>query len=67
MLISSSLELSGSVINEMIMIRCLFLLLFLNRIYERVVEKPYLDLPLGTAFWLGQRNNAHGYFKVGFS
>ncbi|XP_053880762.1 protein kinase C-binding protein NELL2 isoform X1 [Malaclemys terrapin pileata] len=34
-----------------------------NRIYERVVEKPYMDLPLGTAFWLGQRNNAHGYFK----
>ncbi|XP_068950342.1 protein kinase C-binding protein NELL2 [Petaurus breviceps papuanus] len=34
-----------------------------NKIYERVVEKPSLDFPLGTAFWLGQRNNAHGYFK----
>jgi len=27
------------------------------------VEKPSTDLPLGTTFWLGQRNNAHGYFK----
>ncbi|KAH0616621.1 hypothetical protein JD844_027877 [Phrynosoma platyrhinos] len=35
-----------------------------NRIYERVVEKPYMDLPVGTAFWLGQRNSAHGYFKL---
>uniref|UniRef100_A0A670JGD1 Neural EGFL like 2 n=1 Tax=Podarcis muralis TaxID=64176 RepID=A0A670JGD1_PODMU len=34
-----------------------------NKIYERVVEKPYLDLPAGTTFWLGQRNSAHGYFK----
>ncbi|XP_053260659.1 protein kinase C-binding protein NELL2 isoform X2 [Podarcis raffonei] len=34
-----------------------------NKIYERVVEKPYLDLPVGTTFWLGQRNSAHGYFK----
>lgn len=24
-----------------------------------------MDLPLGTTFWLGQRNTAHGYFKVG--
>lgn len=37
------------------------------RIYERVVEMPSTDLPLGTTFWLGQRNNAHGYFKVLFS
>ncbi|MEJ1271319.1 NEL-like 2 [Cricetulus griseus] len=34
-----------------------------NKIYERVVEMPSTDLPLGTTFWLGQRNNAHGYFK----
>ncbi|ELK08448.1 Protein kinase C-binding protein NELL2 [Pteropus alecto] len=34
-----------------------------NKIYERVVDKPSTDLPLGTTFWLGQRNNAHGYFK----
>ncbi|XP_066039225.1 protein kinase C-binding protein NELL2 [Chamaea fasciata] len=34
-----------------------------NKIYERVVEKPFMDLPLGTTFWLGQRNTAHGYFK----
>ncbi|EGV98798.1 Protein kinase C-binding protein NELL2 [Cricetulus griseus] len=35
-----------------------------NKIYERVVEMPSTDLPLGTTFWLGQRNNAHGYFKL---
>ncbi|KAF7246443.1 Protein NEL [Varanus komodoensis] len=34
-----------------------------NKIYERVVEKPFMDLPVGTTFWLGQRNSAHGYFK----
>ncbi|XP_070804065.1 protein kinase C-binding protein NELL2 [Pituophis catenifer annectens] len=34
-----------------------------NKIYERVVEKPYMDLPVGTTFWLGQRNSAHGFFK----
>ena len=39
-------------------------LMLLCRIYERVVEKPSTDLPVGTSFWLGQRNNAHGYFKV---
>ncbi|XP_015672394.1 protein kinase C-binding protein NELL2 [Protobothrops mucrosquamatus] len=33
------------------------------RIYERVVEKPYMNLPVGTTFWLGQRNSAHGFFK----
>lgn len=38
-----------------------------SRIYERVVEMPSTDLPLGTTFWLGQRNNAHGYFKVLFA
>lgn len=39
---------------------------FKIRIYERVVEKPYMDLPVGTTFWLGQRNSAHGFFKVCF-
>ncbi|XP_078530402.1 protein kinase C-binding protein NELL2 isoform X4 [Lissotriton helveticus] len=34
-----------------------------NKIYERVVEKPSMDLPSGTTFWVGQRNNAHGFFK----
>ncbi|XP_064417638.1 protein kinase C-binding protein NELL2 isoform X3 [Latimeria chalumnae] len=34
-----------------------------NKIYERVVEKPCMDIPLETAFWLGQRNYAHGHFK----
>uniref|UniRef100_A0AAY4EA35 Neural EGFL like 2 n=1 Tax=Denticeps clupeoides TaxID=299321 RepID=A0AAY4EA35_9TELE len=34
-----------------------------NRIYERVVEVPSMDLPKETSFWLGQRNSAHGFFK----
>ncbi|XP_035281191.1 protein kinase C-binding protein NELL2-like [Anguilla anguilla] len=34
-----------------------------NRIYERVVETPLMDIPKDTYFWLGQRNNAHGLFK----
>uniref|UniRef100_A0A8C5DZP1 Neural EGFL like 2 n=1 Tax=Gouania willdenowi TaxID=441366 RepID=A0A8C5DZP1_GOUWI len=34
-----------------------------NRIYERVVEAPYMDIPGDTLFWLGQRNSAHGLFK----
>lgn len=35
-----------------------------SRIYERVVEPPYMDIPEGASFWLGQRNAAHGFFKV---
>uniref|UniRef100_A0A7N8WNC3 Neural EGFL like 2a n=1 Tax=Mastacembelus armatus TaxID=205130 RepID=A0A7N8WNC3_9TELE len=35
-----------------------------NRIYERVVEAPYMDIPEDASFWLGQRNAAHGFFKV---
>ncbi|MBN3317000.1 NELL2 protein, partial [Atractosteus spatula] len=38
-----------------------------NRIYERVVETPSMDIPSETLFWLGQRNNAHGFFKVGLT
>ncbi|XP_073328548.1 protein kinase C-binding protein NELL2a isoform X1 [Pagrus major] len=34
-----------------------------NRIYERVVEAPYMDIPEDASFWLGQRNAAHGFFK----
>lgn len=34
-----------------------------NRIYERVVEMPLMDIPEDSSFWLGQRNNAHGLFK----
>uniref|UniRef100_A0A8C5MYA4 Neural EGFL like 2 n=1 Tax=Leptobrachium leishanense TaxID=445787 RepID=A0A8C5MYA4_9ANUR len=34
-----------------------------NKIYERIVEKPYMDIPMGTTLWAGQRNNAHGFFK----
>ncbi|KAM3870175.1 protein kinase C-binding protein NELL2a [Diretmus argenteus] len=34
-----------------------------NRIYERVVEVPYMDIPEDASFWLGQRNSAHGFFK----
>uniref|UniRef100_A0AAZ3QU08 Neural EGFL like 2 n=1 Tax=Oncorhynchus tshawytscha TaxID=74940 RepID=A0AAZ3QU08_ONCTS len=35
-----------------------------NRIYERVIENPSMDIPSDTTIWLGQRNQAHGYFKV---
>ncbi|KAL7867487.1 hypothetical protein SRHO_G00088710 [Serrasalmus rhombeus] len=34
-----------------------------SRIYERLVETPSMDVPAGTTVWLGQRNNAHGFFK----
>ncbi|CAG5957755.1 unnamed protein product [Menidia menidia] len=34
-----------------------------NRIYERVVEAPFMDIPEDASFWLGQRNAAHGFFK----
>uniref|UniRef100_A0A8D3DM86 Neural EGFL like 2 n=1 Tax=Scophthalmus maximus TaxID=52904 RepID=A0A8D3DM86_SCOMX len=34
-----------------------------HRIYERVVEAPYMDIPEDASFWLGQRNAAHGFFK----
>uniref|UniRef100_A0A673ZXY5 Neural EGFL like 2 n=1 Tax=Salmo trutta TaxID=8032 RepID=A0A673ZXY5_SALTR len=34
-----------------------------NRIYERVVEIPFMDIPDDATFWLGQRNSAHGFFK----
>ena len=34
------------------------------RIYERVVDSPYMDIPSGSTLWLGQRNKAHGFFKV---
>lgn len=48
-------ELSGILINN---------LYLLYRIYERVVEAPYMDIPEDASFWLGQRNAAHGLFKV---
>jgi hypothetical protein len=35
-----------------------------SRIYERVIENPSMDIPFDTTIWLGQRNQAHGYFKV---
>ncbi|CAL8323174.1 unnamed protein product [Lota lota] len=34
-----------------------------NRIYERAIEPPWMDLSNDTSVWLGQRNKAHGYFK----
>uniref|UniRef100_A0A8C1JKD0 Neural EGFL like 2b n=1 Tax=Cyprinus carpio TaxID=7962 RepID=A0A8C1JKD0_CYPCA len=34
-----------------------------NRIYERIVEMPSMDFPRGTNIWLGQRNDAHGFFR----
>ena len=37
------------------------------RIYERVVEMPFMDIPEDASFWVGQRNSAHGLFKVGIA
>lgn len=37
------------------------------RIYERVVDAPFMDIPEDTSLWLGQRNSAHGFFKVSTS
>ncbi|XP_058841730.1 protein kinase C-binding protein NELL2-like isoform X2 [Acipenser ruthenus] len=34
-----------------------------NRIYERIVETPSMNMPGDATVWLGQRNNAHGSFK----
>ncbi|KAM4614966.1 protein kinase C-binding protein NELL2-like [Polymixia lowei] len=34
-----------------------------NRIYERVIEPLWMEMPNGTSVWVGQRNKAHGYFK----
>ncbi|XP_031439105.1 protein kinase C-binding protein NELL2 [Clupea harengus] len=34
-----------------------------SKIYERVVDSPYMDIPSGSTLWLGQRNKAHGFFK----
>uniref|UniRef100_A0A671QNJ9 NEL-like protein 2 n=1 Tax=Sinocyclocheilus anshuiensis TaxID=1608454 RepID=A0A671QNJ9_9TELE len=34
-----------------------------QRIYERIVETPSMDFPRGTNIWLGQRNDAHGFFR----
>lgn len=28
------------------------------------MEAPYMDIPEDASFWLGQRNAAHGFFKV---
>uniref|UniRef100_A0A8C1J975 Neural EGFL like 2 n=1 Tax=Cyprinus carpio TaxID=7962 RepID=A0A8C1J975_CYPCA len=34
-----------------------------NKIYERVVAVPLMEIPEETSFWVGQRNSAHGLFK----
>uniref|UniRef100_A0A671MS70 NEL-like protein 2 n=1 Tax=Sinocyclocheilus anshuiensis TaxID=1608454 RepID=A0A671MS70_9TELE len=34
-----------------------------NKIYERVVAVPLMEIPEDTSFWVGQRNSAHGLFK----
>uniref|UniRef100_A0AAZ3RS15 Neural EGFL like 1 n=1 Tax=Oncorhynchus tshawytscha TaxID=74940 RepID=A0AAZ3RS15_ONCTS len=35
-----------------------------NRIYERVIDPPQMDLTLGSGVWLGQHSHKHGLFKV---
>lgn len=39
-------------------------MVFLYRIYERVVPIPVMETPEDASFWVGQRNSAHGLFKV---
>ncbi|TRY56255.1 hypothetical protein DNTS_028374, partial [Danionella cerebrum] len=34
-----------------------------NRIYERVIPVPLMEIPEDSSFWVGQRNSAHGLFK----
>ncbi|XP_050811261.1 protein kinase C-binding protein NELL1 isoform X7 [Gopherus flavomarginatus] len=34
-----------------------------NRIYERVIDPPEMNLTPGSSLWLGQRNRKHGFFK----
>uniref|UniRef100_A0A8C7CJC3 Neural EGFL like 1 n=1 Tax=Oncorhynchus kisutch TaxID=8019 RepID=A0A8C7CJC3_ONCKI len=34
-----------------------------NRIYERVIDPPQMDLTLGSGVWLGQHSHKHGLFK----
>ncbi|XP_043404792.1 protein kinase C-binding protein NELL1 isoform X8 [Chelonia mydas] len=34
-----------------------------NRIYERVIDPPEMNLMPGSSLWLGQRNRKHGFFK----
>ncbi|XP_044871809.1 protein kinase C-binding protein NELL1 isoform X5 [Mauremys mutica] len=34
-----------------------------NRIYERVIDLPEMNLTPGSSLWLGQRNRKHGFFK----
>lgn len=41
-----------------------FIVTFLVRIYERVVAVPLMEISEDTSFWVGQRNSAHGLFKV---
>ncbi|XP_035383802.1 protein kinase C-binding protein NELL1 [Electrophorus electricus] len=34
-----------------------------NRIYERVIDSPQMDLTAGSGIWLGQHSHRHGLFK----
>ncbi|XP_072515963.1 protein kinase C-binding protein NELL1-like [Salminus brasiliensis] len=34
-----------------------------NRIYERVIDPPQMDLTAGSGVWLGQHSHRHGLFK----
>ncbi|XP_052334751.1 protein kinase C-binding protein NELL1-like isoform X2 [Oncorhynchus keta] len=34
-----------------------------DRIYERVIDPPQMDLTLGSGVWLGQHSHKHGFFK----
>ncbi|XP_065539482.1 protein kinase C-binding protein NELL1 isoform X4 [Lathamus discolor] len=34
-----------------------------NRIYERIIDPPEMNLAPESSIWLGQRNRKHGFFK----
>uniref|UniRef100_A0A8C8DNN3 Neural EGFL like 1 n=1 Tax=Oryzias sinensis TaxID=183150 RepID=A0A8C8DNN3_9TELE len=34
-----------------------------NKIYERVIDPPQMELTLGSGVWLGQHSHKHGLFK----
>ncbi|XP_038262696.1 protein kinase C-binding protein NELL1 isoform X9 [Dermochelys coriacea] len=38
-----------------------------NRIYERVIDPPEMNLMPGSSLWLGQRNRKHGFFKLNYA
>uniref|UniRef100_A0AAX7V2K1 Neural EGFL like 1 n=1 Tax=Astatotilapia calliptera TaxID=8154 RepID=A0AAX7V2K1_ASTCA len=38
-----------------------------NRIYERVIDPPQMELTPGSGVWLGQHSHRHGLFKLNYA